>query len=239
MNKKTILIVIGIIAAVVGFLLFTQPAEESSGTPSEHTIGEGTSGVVLVEYGDFQCPACGQYFPILQQVKQYYGDEIKFQFRHFPLESKHVNARAASRAAEAASLQGKFWEMHDILFTNQTQWQSVGDPLSIFEGYAQNIGVENLAKFTEDYKSSAVNSVINADLKAGRDIGVSSTPTFVLDGDVLDANPPASLEEFVNLIDAAIKEKTGQEPAPKDTGESTQPTETQTETTQPGPSTTE
>lgn len=204
MNLKVILIVIGAILAVVGFLVFTKPAEKSESNPSQHTIGAGTGGVTLVEYGDFECPACGQYFPILQQVKAEYGDKITFQFRHFPLESIHPNARAASRAAEAAGKQNKFWEMHDYLFTYQAEWKSSGDPLSIFEGYARTIGVENMEQFAADYRSSEVNAVINADLSAGREIGVQSTPTFTLNGKLLNPNPSATYESFKVLLDEAL-----------------------------------
>lgn len=203
MNLKTILIVIGAIVAVVGFLVFTKPADKSESNPSQHITGSGS--VALVEYGDFQCPACGQYFPILQQVKEVYGDKITFQFRHFPLESIHPNARAAARAAEAAGNQGKFWEMHDRLFGYQSEWQSSGDPLSFFESYARSIGVENIEQFTTDYRSSAVNDVINADLGAGREIGVQSTPTFILNGKKIE-NPSASFEAFQVLIDEALGE---------------------------------
>lgn len=204
MNLKTILIVVGVILAVVGFLVFTKPAEKSESDPSQHTVGAGTGGVTLVEYGDFQCPACGQYFPILQQVKATYGDQITFQFRHFPLESIHPNARAASRAAEAAGRQGKFWEMHDRLFSYQSEWQSNGDPLSVFESYAEAVGVENIEQFRTDYRSSEINAVINADLNEGRSIGVQSTPTFVLNGKLLDPNPSATYEAFKTLIDDAL-----------------------------------
>lgn len=212
MNLKTILIGVGLIAGVVAFLLFTSPPEETAGTPpSEHTLGAGTAGVTLVEYGDFQCPACAQYFPVLQQVKDKYGDQIVFQFRHFPLETIHTNARAASRAAEAAGLQGKFWEMHDHLFTYQNEWGEVNDPLSMFEGYARTVGVEDMAKFSEDYRSSAVNDTINADLQAGRDLGAQSTPTFILNGQKLDPSPSASLDAFSALIDDAIGEQRSDE----------------------------
>jgi protein-disulfide isomerase len=206
MNLKTILIMLGVVAAVVGFLIFTQPAddEQSAVNASQHTVGAGNDGVTLVEYGDFQCPACAQYFPVLQQVKEEYGDRITFQFRHFPLEAIHPNARAASRAAEAASIQGMFWEMHDHLFTYQSEWQSSGDPLSIFERYAQTIGIPDTEKFKEDYRSSEVNAIINADLSAGRNLGVQSTPTFVLNDRLLESNPSASFEAFKLLIDEAL-----------------------------------
>lgn len=209
MNKKTILIVLAIIIGVIGFLILTDPKESSSAAPSEHKVGAGTSGVTLIEYGDFQCPACAQYYPVLQQVKEHYGDKITFQFRHFPLESIHPNARAAARAAEAASKQNKFWEMHDKLFESQTQWQDTKDPISVFEGYAESLGLDK-AKFTEDYKSSTVSETITADLSAGRTAGAQSTPTFILNGQKLDPNPAGSLESFIELIDAKIAEISGQ-----------------------------
>lgn len=208
MNKRTIFIIIGIIVAVFGFFYLTQPAEKTaSAEPSNHVL-EGSSGVVFIEYGDFQCPACGAYHPILKELKSKYAGVIAFQFRHFPLESLHKNARAASRAAEAAGMQGKFWEMHDMLFENQQAWQDTNDPVSLFDSYAQSIGVSDMAKFSTDYRSSSVNDVINADLNEGRALGATSTPTFVLDGKKLDENPNG-FEPFAELLDKAIAEKTG------------------------------
>jgi len=128
------------------------------------------------------------------------------QFRNYPLESIHSNARASARAAEAAHLQDKFWEMHDALYENQDTWSNVSDPLTYFKGYAQQIGVADLAKFESDYASSAVNDVINADLKEGQKLSITSTPTFVLDGVMLKENPN-SAEEFFKLIDDAIAKK--------------------------------
>lgn len=211
MNKRVLLIIVGAIVAVAGFLYLTQPAndETNKGQVSQHTTGAGETGVVLTEFGDFQCPGCGAYYPTLKQVKEKYGDQITFQFRHFPLESIHKNARAAAYAAEAAGLQGKFWEMHDMLFENQTAWQSTSNPVSVFEGYARQIGVEDIDKFNQDYRSSEVNGVVNADLADGRSKGVSATPTFALNGQVLDPSPANSVDAFSALIDQAIKDKKG------------------------------
>lgn len=233
MNKRTIGIVIGIILAVIGFWYITQPADEAKANPSNHTVGESSVGLVFTEYGDFQCPACGAYHPILKQVKELYKDRVVFQFRHFPLEALHPNARAASRAAEAAGNQGKFWEMHDYLFENQSAWQETKDPVSLFESYAKIIGVADTAKFTADYKSSEVNAVINADLEAGRALGASSTPTFVLDGKKLEENPSASVEAFGKLLDEALVAKGGQPLSSQSDEQTTTPEAATPETTTP------
>ncbi len=212
MSKKTILIVVAVILAVIGFFVFTKPAPEAKADPSNHVWSQGSTGIVLVEYGDFQCPACASYYPAIDKVKEKYKDLVTFQFRNFPLESLHKNARAGSRAAEAAHIQGKFWEMYDYLYANQTSWQDTNDPLNLFKGYAQAIGITDLAKFEADYRSTEVNAIINADLEAGRALGASSTPTFVLDGKRLEENPSPTLESFSALLDEKITEKTGQAP---------------------------
>lgn len=209
MNKRVIGIIIACILAVVGFLYLTRPnstEQAVTSTPSNHIYGEGAKKVTLVEYGDFQCPACGQYYPVVKSIKDKYKADITFQFRNFPIESKHPNARAASRAAEAADKQGKFWEMHDVLYENQTAWESASDPLKIFSGYAKQIGVADLTKFETDYKSSAVNSVINADMKEGQKAGIEGTPTFIIDGVKITDNP-RDLASFEKLIDDAIAKK--------------------------------
>lgn len=222
MNKKVVLYVLLAIAAAVGFWYFTKPGDQTVGTPSQHVWNtEASTEVTLIEYGDFQCPGCAQYFPILKEIKQRYEGVITFQFKHFPLESIHQNARAGARAAEAAGLQGKFWEMHDYLFENQTAWSNAGDPLSLFESYAQAIGVTDLAKFTEDFKSKQVAATITADLEAGRALGVDSTPSFVLNGKKLQENPAANVDAFVEMLDSAITEAGGTPPS----AESTTPTE--------------
>src|SRR5687767_7573334 len=119
MNKKTLWIVIGGILAVAAFLWFTKPAEQSANNsvqPTNHLYGENSKGVTLVEYGDYQCPACKAYHPIVKALAEKYKADIHFQFRNFPLKAIHQNALAGSRAAEAADKQGKFWEMHNALY---------------------------------------------------------------------------------------------------------------------------
>jgi protein-disulfide isomerase len=207
MNKRLIVFVLAIIVAVAGFLWLTKPSDQTSGVNiSNHTKGKGGKGVVLLEYGDFQCPGCAAYYPVVKELFNKYQADITFQFRNFPLEAIHTNARAASRAAEAANNQGKFWEMHDKLYENQRSWETTSDPLAEFSTYAQEIGITDLEKFKADYKSSAINNVINADIQAGQKLGVNSTPTFYLDGKKLDPLPQGQ-EAFNKLVEDAIANK--------------------------------
>lgn len=210
MNKQFLAIIAVIIVALFGVLMFTRDkgdAGNSSGGDStaqatNHTVGAGTKNVTIVEYGDFQCPACKAYYPIVKAIKEEYGDQIKFQFRHNPLTSIHPNAFIGSRAAEAAGMQGKFWEMHDILYEQQDSWTQGSDPTAAFVTYATQLNLD-VDKFKTDMTSKAVSDAINADLKAGQAIGVNSTPTFVINGKKVDKNPQ-TLEEFKKLIDEQI-----------------------------------
>lgn len=200
---------VGIIIVVfVGFLLIRSndkaEAPETSAKPSNHTRGAGASGVTLIEYGDFQCPACKQYYPLVEEVVSKYSDDITFQFRHFPLTSIHPNAFAASRAAEAASKQGKFWEMYTKLYDGQNDWKDASPPNSIFEAYADQLELD-IQKYKTDFKSTAVNDTINADLAEGGKLDITGTPGFVLDGKLI--KNPTSVEEFSKLIDEAIAAK--------------------------------
>lgn len=205
MDKRFLAVIGVIIIAFVGFLAFRgddATAPEAKGTPTNHVKGEGA--VTLVEYGDFQCPACGQFYPIVEQVTDKYASEVTFQFRNNPLVSLHPNAFAASRAAEAAGKQDKFWEMYDKLFGNQKDWSGTKSPTNMFETYAKQLGLD-IDKFREDFKSTVVNDSINADLAAGKKLGVQATPTFVLNGKVI--KNPTSLDDFSKVLDKAIADK--------------------------------
>jgi protein-disulfide isomerase len=209
MNKRVIGIIVAVIVVVGGFLYFTKPktstSKSSNASLSNHVEGGGSKKVTLTEYGDFQCPACGAYYPVVKTLFDTYKDQIYFQFRNFPLESLHQNARAGARAAEAANLQGKYWEMHDILYENQQSWSTVSDPLSYFKAYAQKVNVTDLTKFDTDYKSAAVNDTINADLQKGQSLGITGTPTFFLDGTKIEN--PRDQASFSKLIDNEIAKK--------------------------------
>lgn len=209
MNKQFFAIVVIIIAALVGIFAITKGGDDNNngaGTAtaeaSSHIAGKADSKVNLTEYGDFQCPACKSYFPLVQQLKSEYGDRVAFQFRHYPLTQIHPNAFIGSRAAEAAGKQGKFFEMHDLLYENQDAWSAGSSPTQLLEGYAQQIGL-NMDQFKADMSSSAVAAIINADVKQAQAIGSTSTPTFVINGKRIEKNPQ-SIDDFKKLLDEAL-----------------------------------
>jgi protein-disulfide isomerase len=214
MTKQFWGVLIVIVLVFVGIFAFTgnkNPSSTSSSSgnakPSSHIIGLGQDHVTLVEYGDFECPYCEEYFPIVQQVQQQYNDQIYFQFRNFPLTSIHPNAFAGARAAEAASLQGKFWQMHDALYTssNWQVWSTSNDPTVYFNQYAQELGL-NVSKFQKDFASIAVNNTVNADMAAGNRLNIQGTPTFFLNGKQIQ--PAPTVASFSSFINAAIQKAT-------------------------------
>lgn len=204
MSKQFLAIIAALIMLIAVITIFSGDSKaptSSSAKPTSHIEGAGTKKVTLVEYGDFQCPFCAQYHATLEQVAETYGDDISFQFRHFPLTNIHQNAFAASRAAEAAGLQGKFFDMYDIIYQNQAAWSETNAPQATFEGYAQRINLD-VAKFKTDYASAKVNDAILADMAAGNKAKVQSTPTFFLNGKQIQVNN--SLEAFKQAIDSEI-----------------------------------
>lgn len=204
MSKRFWILTILLVAGLFGFIWFAsgdKAAETSatvSGTSSTHIIGKQDADVRLVEYSDFQCPACGAYYPVVEQIVEKYKDRISFEYRHYPL-TTHRNAFAAARASEAADKQGKFWEMYRLLFANQASWSESGAAQSAFEGYAQQLNL-GITQFKTDFASSETNSAINASIKEFNQRGLpKSTPTFLLNGKRIEARN--SVEEFSKLID--------------------------------------
>ena len=211
--KKFLIIVLVAVAVIGGGAMLKKDSKSNTTTasPTNHTFGSGSTGVVLKEYGDFQCPGCGAFFPIVKEVKEKYKDKITFQYVHFPLSQIHQNALSAHRAAEAAGNQGKFWEMHDLLYNNQNTWKSSTLVSRDFESYAQQLGLD-MTKYKTDYASAQTNNIIQADIKTGQDLKVTGTPTFFIDGkQVEDNNSISTVATFSAAIDAAIAAKTGQQ----------------------------
>ena len=216
MDKRFLGTLVVIVAILIGVFAITNhkqaatPAGPKAGL-TNHTEGSTKSGVTLVEYGDYECPACYEYYPIVKQVAAKYNNQIIFQFRNFPLTSLHKNAFAGARAAEAADLQGKFWQMHDTLYDNQDPngaqgWVASDDPLGqYFTQFATTLGL-NITKFKSDYASSYVNDRINKDEAEAFSLNFSGTPSFVLDGQPI-TSPTPTVDAFSKIIDKAIADK--------------------------------
>ena len=164
--------------------------------------GEKTAKAILIIYSDFQCPACRYYFPILKQLKNNFKDnELAIIYRHFPLITIHKNAEAAAIAAEAAGLQGKFWEMHDLLFENQDEWANENKPQKIFLNYAKKLNLD-LKKFEIDLNSEELKNKVQNSYTEALSYGLEYTPTFILNGEII--KNPSSFEEFYELIKQKI-----------------------------------
>ena len=153
-----------------------------AGAEPAHTHGSATAKVTLEEFGDFECPPCGALHPILKTMETEFGpDRLRIIFREFPLVPTHPHALSAARAAEAAGLQGRFWEMHHMLYDNQNEWHEAFDVRQIFEGYAKKIGLD-VKQFNDDLTSEAVERRIFLDGKRAHSLGVTGTPTVFING---------------------------------------------------------
>lgn len=231
MNRTRWIIFSVVCLALIGLLIFTRDSGASfDGDPAkvvqgDNVYGKRDSKVVLIEYGDFECPGCGSLFPVVKEVKEQYKNHIAFIFRHMPLSAQHANARAAAAAAEAAALQGKFWEMHDQLFGNQDRWSrsEPDDRSNFFESYARAIGID-IKKFREAVGSSEVSDRISRDQAAARKAGLKpSTPTLVLNGKLIDGKEISTdgtydANKLRAMIDKALKDAGETPPTIGDTG---------------------
>ena len=178
------------------------PSSLEPGADPPHALGPAGAPVTLEEFGDFECPPCALLHPELKTIEHEYGARVRIIFREFPLVPAHQHALVAARAAEAAGLQGKFWEMHDLIYETQRAWHDVFDVRPIFEGYAQRIGL-NVERFKRDIGSEAVERRIFLDGKRAHSFGVKGTPTVFLNGREVpfDSLPAAKLRP---LIDAEL-----------------------------------
>ncbi len=167
---------------------------------NDHTEGNDKSSITLVEYSDFQCPACAAYYPLVKKIVEEYKDKIYFAYRHFPL-SQHKNAKLAAYVAEAAGKQGKFFDMHNMLFDNQLAWSESNDAQKIFTEYAVKLGLD-MDKFNIDIKSTETIQKVDTDSVSGVNSEVDSTPSFYLNGKKI--SNPGSYEEFRKIINDAI-----------------------------------
>jgi protein-disulfide isomerase len=173
-------------------------------TEAAHVRGNPDASVTLEEYGDFQCPPCGMFAAFLQQLEKEYDSRLRVVFRNFPL-SMHEHAREAALAAEAAGLQGRFWEMHDVLYREQEAWTKAPNVREMFESYAGTIGLD-LDKFRKDMDGEEVKARVDADRQRGESLGIQITPTLFINNQPLDRehkNP----EGIRAQINAALEKK--------------------------------
>lgn len=184
-----------------------QPTTSNTGgipgiSDKDKSLGNADAKVQLIEYADFQCPACKAADPLIKQLLAEYPTQVRFAYRYFPLKTIHTTAMISAAAAEAASMQGKFWEMKTLLYTNQEAWAGQQNADQIFVGYAQQLNLDT-AKFRQDMYSDAVQKKVQADYDEAGRLKLDHTPTFVVDGQVV-ANP-SSYEGYKQLIENKLK----------------------------------
>jgi protein-disulfide isomerase len=190
---KFISTIVVILVALFGYYFFASSDTTSSTVAGEqivvsatdHVRGAKDGKVTLIEFGDFQCPACGAFEPVVRQVLADNKDTLKIVYKHFPLTQIHRNALPAAKATEAASLQGKFWEMHDILYDKQEEWSGALNSRDYFLTYATTIGLDT-KKFLADYDNPSVEEKILAEFREGVKLGIQGTPTFFVNGKQLE-----------------------------------------------------
>jgi protein-disulfide isomerase len=186
--------------------LGSAPANGAAGwvdAVSDQDWGKGNrlAAVTLIEYSDFQCPACAAYYPLVSRLSDEFPDQLHLVYRYYPLMQIHQNALASAKAAEAAGRQGKFWEMHDLLFQKQKDWSELSDPTDTFVGYARELVLDE-AQWQSDLKNSDVEKVVLAQAEQGNRDGVNATPTFFLNGQKIDN--PQSYDEFKRVVEALL-----------------------------------
>jgi protein-disulfide isomerase len=213
MSKAFWAIVAILLIGLVAFLAVNKRSKQTptvSGEPSslqagDHVLGSRNAKVVLIEYGDYQCPSCKVWQTSVEELKTKTGDDVALVFRNFPITTAHKNALAASRAAEAAALQNKFWEMGSLLYRNQDAWSGVDSPETTFEQYATQLSL-NMDQFKSDYKSSKVLDKINLDRDMATKQDVKGTPTFFLNGKLLDLKDASQSENaLIKAVDEELK----------------------------------
>ena len=156
------------------------------GAQPARALGPETAPVTLEEFGDYQCPPCAQVYPEVERIREEFGDRLRLVFRHYPLTRIHPHALLAAHAAESAGLQGKFWEMHRLLYENQTAWSNTPDPRPAFDAYARRAGLD-VERFRRDLGGAEADARIVADVGRARSVGVESTSTFFVNGRKLAA----------------------------------------------------
>ena len=193
-----------LMAAVAAVGLFTgdaasEPSRVPVATAGDISYGPADAPLTVIEYSDFQCPFCAQYAKWLRVLHERYGDRVRFVYRFYPL-ATHEYSEITARVGYAAWKQGKFWEMHDLLFEHQDEWAQSEDPRPFFDEYAGQLGLD-VEQFHTDADSRAAGDFITGQATAGKAGGVEHTPWLVVGDKVV---LPRSLEQFDRLIQEAL-----------------------------------
>ena len=225
-NRTTAWFVIGLIVLVTAVVIVAGAMSSGSGnsgsnnnfvattapaiTSSDHVLGNPNAKVSLIEYGDFECPACGDYEPVVQQVINNFSSSVQFVFRNYPLVQIHPFAMPGAEAAEAAGMMGgpsKYWAMHNLLYAKQSEWSTNTNLTAAqvtsqyFDKYAQSLGLD-VATFNADMNSAQVSNKIQGDMAGGNAARIDHTPTFFVN---LQQIPnPTSYADFQTVIEAAL-----------------------------------
>lgn len=226
-NLPILIIVLVGVAAIVGAVVYFQSNQKqnkvvqenakqnavaatdkyktaSAGAQPAWAKGAATASVTLEEFADFQCGSCAAFSPTLREIKTVYGERVRVIFRQYPL-PMHPKAEDASRATEAAGLQGKFWEMHDLIFDKQKDWSVMLDHRKVFADYAKNLGLD-VDKFNNDMVGQIAAQRIAADKQRGNQVGIRATPSVFLNGRLLTTNEMTA-SGMRQAIDQALQNK--------------------------------
>lgn len=203
MKNPWIIIGVLVVALVGGSVWYSNTVTEQANEGVEvmaHIKGNPDADVVLIKYSDFQCPACAAFAPAVDEVLAEFGDDVRFEYRHFPLIQIHPFAVQAARAAEAAGQQGEFFAYHDALFNNQATWSQTPNPTTYFVQFAEELGLD-MDEFTRHQRSSILQDKVMDGYKEAQEQGFTGTPTFTLNGERMQYG---TYEEFRDQIAAAV-----------------------------------
>jgi formate-nitrite transporter family protein len=197
----TVLMVVGIVVMFSRSATAPQVVDQAQLVgESAHAMGDANAVVTIVEFSDFQCPACKATQPLLKEVVNLYPDKVRLVYRHFPLSSIHPHAEMAARASEVAAETGSFWPYHDLLFDRQLEWAELASADEVkqkFAGYAEELGIDK-ASFLERIESDHIKTLVTEDITAGGQLNVQSTPTLYVNG----RQTPAT--QLLSVVESSI-----------------------------------
>ncbi len=210
-NVKPLIVIVLAVAVAAGAAVYlSRQADEPEAIAAPihadikgggHLRGPENASLTLVEFGDYQCPSCGAYHPLVKEILNRYPQKLRLEFHHFPLVSIHPNSMLASKAAEAAGEQGRYWEMHDALFEHQREWSDSPNAEPIFVALASQMGLDS-NKFMQGLRSPQLQERILRDVERGQDAKVDAVPTFFINGERVHVK--LSMEDFVQVIEAHL-----------------------------------